>query len=90
MIRRQGATSALLTGACNERNILRRATANRLGPLSIGSSRLTVCVSVGASQYGLASTKDRLALILGLQTPRNHRYSWNASMGILFHILGSL
>lgn len=64
MIRRQGAIPAPLIGACSQRTILRRATATRLGPLSMGSGRPAVSVSEGASQYGLTSARDCFALAL--------------------------
>jgi hypothetical protein len=64
MIRRQGAASELLIGACSQTAILRRATAMRLGPLSIDSDLPSVPVSDGASQYGLTSVKDCFALPL--------------------------
>jgi len=64
IIRRQEAASELLIGAWSQRAILRRATATRLGPLSIDSDRTSVPVSEGASQYGLTSVKDCFALLL--------------------------
>src|SRR6266568_3434554 len=64
MIRRQGAIAALLIGACSQRTILRRTTANRLGPLSMGSGKPAVSVSEGTSQFGLTSATDCFALAL--------------------------
>jgi hypothetical protein len=66
MTRRQGAVCVVLIGACSQRTILRRATANRPGPFSMGSGRAadSVC-SEGTSQYGLSSATDRFALALG-------------------------
>ena len=61
MSRRQGAVSALLIGACSQRTTLRRATANRLGPLAMGSGRPVLSAFDGTSQYGLASVRGRVA-----------------------------
>src|SRR6266851_5634031 len=59
MIRRQGAECVLLMGVCSQRTILRRPTANRPGPLSVGCGRAAVSDSEGASQYGLCCVGDR-------------------------------
>jgi hypothetical protein len=64
MTRRQGATSEVVIGACNQSNRRCQAITNRLGPLIVGSGRLTVCVSEGVSQYGLASARQSLAVVL--------------------------
>ena len=62
MTRRQGAASELLIGACSQRAILRRAMANRPGPLSVGWVRPAASVSEGAREYGLSAVRDSFAL----------------------------
>jgi hypothetical protein len=62
MTRRQAAGSELLIGACSQRLILRKTTANRPGSLSVGWGRPAASVSDGASQYGLSAVKDSFAL----------------------------
>jgi hypothetical protein len=62
MTRRQGAVSGLFIGACSQRDILRRAMANRPGPLSVGWGRPAASVSDGASQYGLSAVRGWFAL----------------------------
>ena len=62
MTRRQGAASELLIGACSQRALLRRAIANRRGPLSVGWTRPADSVSEGARQYGLSAVRDSFAL----------------------------
>jgi hypothetical protein len=62
MIRRQGAVSELLIGACSQRAIFRQTTANRPGPCSVGWGRPAASVSEGTSQYGLSAVRDWLAL----------------------------
>ena len=62
MTRRQGAASELLIGACSQKAILRRTTANRPGSLSGGWGRPAASVSDGASQYGLSAVRDSFAL----------------------------
>jgi hypothetical protein len=63
MTRRQGATSEVLIGSCNQSTRRRWASTNRLAPLSLDSDGLAVRVSEGVSQYGLASGGERLALL---------------------------
>ena len=62
MTRRQGAVSELLIGVCSQRAILRRAMANRPGPLSVGWSRPVASVSEVSRQYGLSAVRDWFAL----------------------------
>ena len=62
MTRRQGAASELLIGACSQKAILRRAMANRPGPLSVGWARPAASVSEGARQDGLSAVPDSFAL----------------------------
>jgi hypothetical protein len=62
MTRRQGAASELLIGACSQRAILRRAMANRRGPLSVGWARPGASVSEGTRQYGQSAVRDSFAL----------------------------
>jgi len=62
MTRRQGAASKLLIGACSQRAILRRAMANRPGPLSVGCGRPAASVSEVSRPYGLSAVRDWFAL----------------------------
>lgn len=62
MIRRPGAVSELLIGACSQRAIFRRTTANRPGSLSVGWDRPAASVSDGASQYERSSVRGWFAL----------------------------
>ena len=59
MALRQGVTSPVLMGACSQMDTLCNATAQRLGPASIGSGRGAGEISCGVSQYGLAVAKGR-------------------------------
>ena len=64
MIRRQGAVSELLIGACSQRAILRRTAANRPRSLSVGWGRPATSVCDGASQYGLSAVRGWFALAI--------------------------
>ena len=62
MIRRQGAASELLIGACSQWAILRRAMANGPGPFSVAWARPAASVSEDTRQYGLSALRDSFAL----------------------------
>jgi hypothetical protein len=62
MIRRQGAASELLIGACSQWAIFRRAIANRPGPLSVGWVRPAASLSEGTREYWLSAVATSFAL----------------------------